>query len=169
MNKSKHKKLLYIYGFLTAFIMLAIFLMSAQDGNESGSLSSGFLKSIIGAVLSKILPSLTDKGFDYDIRKYAHMTEYFCLAVSSFLFAAELFRFRKKRLLLSPVSAWLFSFLYACSDEFHQLFVPGRAGRFTDVMIDSVGISSAVILMLLIFLINNLRLRHSGSHGENNT
>jgi VanZ family protein len=32
--------------------------------------------------------------------------------------------------------AMAITFLYACSDEFHQLFVPGRAGRFTDVLID---------------------------------
>ncbi|MBQ3466792.1 MAG: VanZ family protein, partial [Oscillospiraceae bacterium] len=34
----------------------------------------------------------------------------------------------------------LFCFLYACSDEFHQLFVPGRAGMFSDVLIDTVGV-----------------------------
>lgn len=29
--------------------------------------------------------------------------------------------------------------LYAISDEFHQLFVPGRGGQIRDVLIDSTG------------------------------
>jgi VanZ family protein len=33
------------------------------------------------------------------------------------------------------------SFLYACSDEYHQTSVEGRAGTVTDVLIDSVGIA----------------------------
>ncbi len=32
------------------------------------------------------------------------------------------------------------AFLYACSDEFHQRYVPGRMGSFRDVAIDSAGI-----------------------------
>ena len=155
MDNKKHKKLLIFYGSLTGFIMLAIFLMSAQDGNDSGDLSFGFLKSLIGNILSKILPPLTDKGFEYDIRKYAHMTEYLCLAVSSSLFFLELLRGKKARAALAVLSSWIFSFLYACSDEFHQLFIPGRAGRFTDVMIDSIGISCGVIIVLLVFLIHS--------------
>ncbi len=153
MDSSKHKKLLITYGVITFAIMLVIFLMSAQDGNKSGNLSDGFLKSLVGAVLSKVLPHLTDKGFDYDIRKYAHMTEYFCLGISSFLFFSELLRFKKHRAVFSALTSWLFSFLYACSDEFHQLFVPGRAGRFMDVIIDSIGLSCAVVLMFIVFYI----------------
>ena len=37
------------------------------------------------------------------------------------------------------IIAFLGTFLYACSDEFHQLFIPGRSGEFRDVMIDSTG------------------------------
>ena len=42
------------------------------------------------------------------------------------------------------------TFLYACTDEFHQLFVPGRAGRFTDVLIDTTG---GIIMLLFIALV----------------
>ena len=30
--------------------------------------------------------------------------------------------------------------VYAASDEIHQLYVPGRAGQFRDVLIDSAGV-----------------------------
>ncbi len=38
---------------------------------------------------------------------------------------------------LSP--PWGFVILYAVSDEVHQLFVPGRGGQLTDVIIDTAG------------------------------
>ena len=40
--------------------------------------------------------------------------------------------------------------LYACSDEFHQLFVAGRAGRINDVLIDSAGAVLGLALFLFI-------------------
>jgi VanZ family protein len=38
------------------------------------------------------------------------------------------------------------SFLYACSDEWHQRFVPGRQCAATDVLIDSFGAWLALVL-----------------------
>ena len=35
---------------------------------------------------------------------------------------------------------------FACSDEFHQLYVPGRNGCVTDVLIDCVGILIGIII-----------------------
>ncbi|MBQ2251230.1 MAG: VanZ family protein, partial [Lachnospiraceae bacterium] len=43
--------------------------------------------------------------------------------------------------------AFVMTALYAATDEIHQLFVPGRAGRVTDVLIDCIGV--AVITYLL--------------------
>ena len=51
------------------------------------------------------------------------------------------------------------TFLYACTDEFHQLFVPGRAGRFTDVLIDTTG---GIIMLLFIALVTHVaRKKHT--------
>jgi len=33
---------------------------------------------------------------------------------------------------------------YACTDEYHQTFVPGRHGTPVDVLVDSIGILAAV-------------------------
>jgi VanZ family protein len=50
-----------------------------------------------------------------------------------------------------PTYAWLLAGLvalaYAGSDEWHQLFVPGRHGSFRDVAIDALGIAGAYALM----------------------
>ena len=42
--------------------------------------------------------------------------------------------------------------VYAISDEFHQLFVPGRACSFSDFLIDSAGIFLATLIYSLKFL-----------------
>ncbi len=39
------------------------------------------------------------------------------------------------------------SLLYAFSDETHQLFVPGREGKLTDVGIDAIGIAIGLIVI----------------------
>lgn len=48
------------------------------------------------------------------------------------------------------IKSFLSTILYACSDEFHQLFIPGRAGQIRDVCIDSTG---ALIMILIIYFI----------------
>jgi VanZ like family len=42
--------------------------------------------------------------------------------------------------------AMLIAVLYACSDEWHQTLVPGRAGTVRDVVIDSLGIAGVLAL-----------------------
>lgn len=42
--------------------------------------------------------------------------------------------------------AWGCAALYAATDEFHQLFVPGRAGLLTDVLIDAAGAAIGLLL-----------------------
>ena len=44
----------------------------------------------------------------------------------------------------------LVAFLYALSDELHQLFVPGRQAALTDVVIDTAGILLALLLVRLL-------------------
>ena len=53
------------------------------------------------------------------------------------------------------VSSMIVTFLYACTDEFHQTFVPGRAGRFTDVLIDCTG---ALVLCILVTFVQRRRM-----------
>ena len=55
-----------------------------------------------------------------------------------------------RAILLTALAAFAFSALYAASDEFHQLFVPGRAGLFTDVAIDSCGAALGSVLAALV-------------------
>lgn len=88
-----------------------------------------YLSSIPG--LSSGLP------YDYFLRKMAHITEY---AILTFV----LYRAFKGTWNLGPglLVLWpsLIAYLYAASDEYHQLFVAHRHGAFSDTLIDAIGI-----------------------------
>ena len=82
---------------------------------------------------------------DYPVRKAAHASEYALLGI---LLTGAIMDIRKpwKRQLLA---CFLIGAAYAASDEFHQLFVPGRSGQIRDVMIDSAGVAAGIILACL--------------------
>lgn len=92
------------------------------------------------------LPSLSS-GLgvtDLILRKLAHMFEFGLLAwllYRALFVSLPLDRFN------SLAWALILTFIYAVSDEFHQLFVFGREGRFTDVLIDSLGILVFVLIL----------------------
>ena len=84
------------------------------------------------------IPSLNSGlgGWDYVLRKLAHMAEYAILAL----------------LLVRATGsyAWAFALAvaYACTDEVHQLFVRGRHGSPLDVGIDAIGVLAGLTLKL---------------------
>jgi VanZ family protein len=78
-------------------------------------------------------------GFDvwtFIIRKIAHMFEYAVLALLIFRILRQT---EKKHIYWDIAWVFIFTVLYAISDEYHQTFIPGRVGIYTDVLIDSVG------------------------------
>jgi VanZ family protein len=46
--------------------------------------------------------------------------------------------------------ALVMAFVYACLDEWHQAYVPGRSSSFTDVLVDTTGIVIALGLTLFV-------------------
>ena len=145
----RNKKRLCLYGILTLAVMGMIFFMSAKDATESGSMSKWLVNTSFGRMLIKLLPRLTDRGDEIDLRKYAHMAEYALLAVPSVLFFRELL-LEKHIPVRASLCSLVFCFVYACSDEYHQTFVPGRAGAMIDVAVDLVGVSLGLALVLLV-------------------
>lgn len=124
------KKIIKTLLFLSWLIL--IYLLSAETGDQSGSLSDGILLSI-----AKLLKITDTKAFvdtfGFFIRKLAHFSEYFILYILTY----ECFKeYNCPKLIVVSV---LFCVLYASFDEFHQLFVDGRCGQLSDVMIDSSG------------------------------
>ena len=48
------------------------------------------------------------------------------------------------------IIAMIIGVAYATSDEIHQLFVGGRSGRVVDVVIDSIGICTGIVMYRLV-------------------
>lgn len=119
-----------------------VFGFSAQDSTESSGLSemiaSWFSDDII--VQKKIEPI---------IRKIAHFSEY-GLGGALFFSLFSTFSIKERKRMLF---AGLLGISYAVTDEIHQLFVPGRTGKITDVYIDSLGVITGVLCMKLCIMI----------------
>lgn len=136
-----------VFGTLSALIMAAIFILSAQSGETSAAASGG----VADAVLSRSDDYISlDDGQKFDvhenvghiIRKAAHAAEYFALSAVLCLF---LLSFSGNVAALSSLAA-LISFAYAISDELHQTLVPGRSGELADVLIDLAGACAAAVI-----------------------
>lgn len=131
------------YLFIVLGIMGVIFFLSHTPGEESAK-QSGLIVTLLSYLPIKIDESNINI-LTLIIRKGAHMTEYFLLTLSLVKYFKSV-QYEVK-LQWSKIYFWsgIIAFLYACSDEFHQTFIPGRAGLFTDVLVDSVGIIFALI------------------------
>jgi VanZ family protein len=140
-----------VYGMLTLSVMAAIFWFSAQPGDESMGISDGFLAWILSGKVPFLSWFAQTTGiFEWlSIRKCAHMFVYFLLGIFAALTAGTWEPSVGKRIWLP----WLVSVLYACSDEWHQRFVPGRSCAWRDVGIDAAGALAGVLLVFLFWKI----------------
>lgn len=150
MNKNK-KIISWII--LIAWMSL-IFIMSHQPGEISSGQSELVIKifSLIGIELNDYFGELATLV----VRKTAHFSEYMIL----FLLAYNVTRYyvnnNRTRILLIA-----FVFSYACTDELHQYFIPGRVMAFKDVLIDTSGGVLGYIIAILIEKVKVRRLETS--------
>lgn len=124
--------------------------MSFLDFLSKRYLFGGALLCWMGFIF--FLSSLPGAGTDFDPplwyvleRKGAHLFEYAVLAILLSLFLSTLSRFQASKKNFCII-VFLFGIAYAFSDEIHQLFVFGRSGRFSDVLVDMVGLLIGMFL-----------------------
>ncbi|MCI9082963.1 MAG: VanZ family protein [Lachnospiraceae bacterium] len=153
-----------ITGITVIVWMAVIFAFSAQPALQSSEASHSvsykiaeWQNRLFGQEKTEEQLAAQAESMQFIIRKGAHMGEYAFLA---FLLCVHLSCYdvnRRKAVLLSlGLTA-----CYAASDEIHQLFVPGRAGRMTDVCIDTAGGGIGIVLFLLIlYFRKKIRFRH---------
>ena len=84
------------------------------------------------------LPSSGSLAEDFITKKLAHILEYFVLMFLSYRAVGE----------KSIARAFLYSLIYAFTDEIHQLFIPYRTGKLRDVGIDSLGLMASAFLII---------------------
>lgn len=123
--------------------MLLIFAFSAQPAVESDKVSHS-LAALIFRLIGDIIASA---GIDISwlngiVRKSAHAFLFCVLA----LLAANALLATGVKGLRAFILAFIVTALYACTDELHQLFVPGRSGMLSDVGIDCTGAIAGLCL-----------------------
>ena len=148
-ERMKHTYTRYIFLFLSLLWMTVIFIYSSKEVDESKRESSKYALFLCENFISDYDELQNEEKIkvlnevDYYIRKLAHFVEYALLGflVAGFIIVGNVKR--RENLLLFLV-AWFIGTLYAASDEYHQLFVPGRSGQFSDVLLDSCGVLTGV-------------------------
>ena len=129
--------------------MILIFYLSSMNGKESTGKSRKIIEVTINKVLN-ITGSKIDiknkrkliKNLDYPVRKLSHFMEYFILTFLIYNIL-KLLNIKKNIYKISL----LLCFIYALSDEFHQIFT-NRTNSFKDVLIDTSG---GLLVLLIIY------------------
>lgn len=146
MNK---KKIIIVISWLLVIIWMGIiFWFSDMNTNESNTKSKNTITNVIESTVDTTNKlGITDKHpseekkqevtnkLNEPLRKGMHASVYLVLAI--LLMNALIVS--NAKLWLAIILSIIISFIYACSDEYHQTFVEGRSGKFTDVLIDTTG------------------------------
>lgn len=154
--------------------MITVFIFSSQDGvdtlNTSGAVisviesttnnTSELVSDNLGKTDNK--NSLENKKYKYTysnkiqkiVRKNAHYFLYMIGGVFLSVFFCADSRYKAIKIKFA-IYAIIVGIVYACTDEFHQRFVPGRTGSIKDVFIDSIGVITGVILVFILKIILN--------------
>ena len=144
---TKLRKIL-IYWLPPALWMVLIFSASADTRSYQHS------SALFEPLLHWLFPSLSPAHIEqihHLFRKAGHLTEYALLAL---LLWRALHQPQKKN--LRPWRwdeaglALALVFLYAASDEFHQIFVPSRTAQISDVFIDTAGGAIGLLALWLV-------------------
>lgn len=132
-----------LFSFLLVLVwMIVIFNFSNQNGTKSTNTSD-----IVTSMVVNVTTNATNKEYTREevkkkvedstfyIRKTAHFTEYLILGILVLNLLSNYGKINKRMLLL----ALIFCYLYAVSDEIHQIFITGRTAKFLDTLIDGTG------------------------------
>lgn len=143
--------------------------MSSMDTNES----NGKSKTIINDDVEKSVETtnglgITDKHpsenkmnqviekLNYLLRKVAHASEYFIFTILILIALKNSGVKGIKKFII----ALIICFIYACTDEYHQTFVNGRTGQFSDTLIDTLGGFISCLMYDIMIIINKIRKEH---------
>jgi VanZ family protein len=155
MNMSK--KIIILLSWATVLLwLLIIFSLSSQPGPKSNDLSKSVTKQIVKATGKVIVQNTYIKPrknimnkLNNLVRKYAHVVVYLVLGI----LVINAFVVSGIRDCKAFIFSLIFCFFYAASNEIHQLFIPGRGAKATDVLIDGIGALIGIGLYKFIFKI----------------
>lgn len=134
---------------LPVLVWMAL-IFSASSDSHSSEHTSRFFEPFLHWLFPQMSPAHIE-DLHLVIRKCGHLTEYALLALLLWRAVRQPLKndprpwnWPEAGLALSIV------FLYAASDEFHQIFVPTRTAQVSDVLIDTAGGAVALTLIWLV-------------------
>ncbi len=126
--------------------MFVIFSYSNQSADLSSSNSERLIVKTVEIVKhTKLTDSEKEdllNRFTKIVRKGAHLFLYFILGILAFNLLYKIYGHQPKTIIYTII----FCFIYACTDEIHQLFIDGRSGEVLDVLIDTCGSLISMII-----------------------
>ena len=140
-----NEKKLTINVILIILCMILIFSFSNKNSKESNGTSKNIINYSI-TIYEKIFDKKVNheiiiKKLNYPVRKLAHYTLYFLLGIS--IYNLILYTKFDNKIIISIIICML----YAFTDEFHQLFIIGRTGQFKDIIIDTIGSTTSILIL----------------------
>lgn len=137
--------------------LFLIFYLSNQPGDISGGESSSIIYHFFEVIynifhISKDNINSVVELLHNPIRELMHFLEYLVL---SFLVMNVLKQNNiKENIILVSI---IFSFIYAVTDEIHQVFIPGRTFEYLDILLDTLGSILGSIIGYKIFWKENVQ------------
>lgn len=141
---------------LTFAVMIMIFCFSMETADQSDRTSGLISETVITIIhpeYESIDPVQQKNIYDsiqHIVRKCAHFTEYMILGFLIRLCLESWFGWRLRKLRILTMIGFGAGTAYACSDEVHQLSIEGHSGQWTDVLVDSLGVLTGVMLGTLL-------------------
>lgn len=124
--------------------MTVIFGFSSRDAEES-TVQSNSVTELLIRIFEKDYDTMSDaqkqelvEKYDGIVRKIAHFGVFGVLGILTY-FAAGSLRWIPEFLVKPAYVSLPCCILFAMTDEWHQMFVPGRSCQIKDVVIDSLG------------------------------
>lgn len=156
-KKSKEKNNIFINLIRFVIIILLIgtfciiFGFSNQNGQESTKMSSRFSRKVIDVTSKNISKEeKTKKTFRIEpiVRKLAHFSIYLIVGILLMGLSCTYKLNVKNKFII----CLLIGFIYACSDEIHQLFINERSGQIFDIFLDTIGVAEGTVIMCFCYL-----------------
>lgn len=136
---------------LFIFWLFIIFYLSNQSGNISGGESSHLIYNTLHFIykclnldtshLNEIILIIHNP-----LRECMHSLEYLILGVLTINLLIQT-QVKENKMVITI----LFCFIYAATDEIHQLFIPGRTFEYFDILMDMVGTLIGTLITKLIW------------------
>lgn len=132
--------------------MVLIFALSSENAAESSETSGNLIDRVTSVIypkfkeLSEVEQEKIVSSLQNTVRKSAHFSVYCLMGILSFL---TFISYENIKFPIRVGISALICFVYALSDEIHQIFIPGRSGEVRDVSIDFSGAVLGIIIMLL--------------------